>query len=253
MERIALAVCALLAFLLPVGFYCLILASINRRPRPLLVSGLWDTVALLFAVSGFFLVTMPMLMSEFFARAFFTDGFEQSLNLWAQHWLLYVTYFLFLVGGGAFVISMRLRKTMIYNVDADQFPKALELTLANVGLTGQLDHRRLILTPAIAATELTAFAVTPTKPTALITTDRRRAELAIESFAALCHVTLHWERCTPAIRQQIETELHKNLESAAPLENPGAGWFLNISGMIFGALVMVVLTFVALVFVLTRR
>jgi hypothetical protein len=250
MERIALAVCALLAFLLPVGFYCLILASINRRPRPLLVSGLWDAIGLLFAVSGFFLVTMPMLFSEFLARAVLTEGIESPLGHWLQHWIMYVAYFLCLMCGSVFLISLRTRKTMIYNVDAEQFPKALELTLAGIGLSGQRDHQRLILTPSIAAREGAAFTETPA---ATVAADQRHAELSLESFAAMCHVTLNWKKCTPALREQIETELNKNLESAAPLENPAAGWFLNISGMIFGTLLMAVLTFVVLVVILTWR
>ena len=57
MRDFALAICALLAFLLPVGFYCLILASINRRGKPLIVSGVWDSIGLLFAVSGFSMPT----------------------------------------------------------------------------------------------------------------------------------------------------------------------------------------------------
>jgi hypothetical protein len=250
MERIALAVCALLAFLLPIGFYCIILASINRRPRPLLVSGLWDAIGLLFAVSGFFLITMPMLFSEFFARALFIEGIESPLSLWLQHWIMYLAYFLFLICGSAFLIALRTRKTMIYNVDAEQFPKALELTLVGLGLSAQRDHQRLILFPSVAPSDAAAFMEAPP---ATVATDRRHAELNIESFASMCHVTLHWEKCTPSLRDQIETELNKNLESAAPLENPSASWFLNISGMIFGTLVMAVLTFVTLVFFLTWR
>ena len=100
--------------------------------------------------------------------------------------------------------------------------------------------------PTVAAS-LLRFSKSP--PAA---TDRRHAVLELESFSSMCHITLHWEKFTPDVRAQIEDELNKNLESAAPLENVGAGWFLNISGMIFGTLVMIVLTLVALV-VMFRR
>ena len=49
MRELELALCALLAFLLPVAIYCFILAILNRRGKPLLVSGVWDSVGLLFA------------------------------------------------------------------------------------------------------------------------------------------------------------------------------------------------------------
>ena len=248
MEKIALAVCALLAFLLPIGFYCLVLASINRRSRPLLVNGLWDTIGLIFALSGFFLITMPMLLSEFVARAF-TLG-DSALDAWMQHWILFIGYLLLLFCGCAFVILWRGRKTLIYNVDVAQFSKALERTLTSVGLTARLDKARLTLVPAVGR-ESTAFAETPSKPVPA-ESDTRHAELEIESFASMCHVTMHWEKFTPDVRAQIENELNKSLESSAPLENAAASWFLNISGMIFGTLVMVVLTFVALIILLRR-
>ena len=54
---------------------------------------------------------------------------------------------------------------------------------------------------------------------------------------------------SPAIVAQIENELEKCLESTAPLDNPAAGWFLNISGLIFGTLLMVVLAFVMLILI----
>ena len=56
----------------------------------------------------------------------------------------------------------------------------------------------------------------------------------------------------PYLRRQIESELDRNLEIATPLENPAAGWFLNVAGMIFGTLVMVVLAFVILVAITHR-
>src|SRR6266849_4042319 len=102
-----LAICALLVFLLPVGFYCLILASINRRGKPLIVSGVWDSVGLLFAVSGFFLATMPMLVSEFYFRTFTLAGSGEFLALWLQHWIIWLVYFLFLISGSALMILWR--------------------------------------------------------------------------------------------------------------------------------------------------
>ena len=60
---ILVAVFDLLAFLCPIGVYCFFLASINQRSRPLMVNGCWDAVGLLFALSGFALITVPTLAS----------------------------------------------------------------------------------------------------------------------------------------------------------------------------------------------
>lgn len=254
MREFALAICALLAFLLPVGFYCLILASVNRRGKPLIVSGVWDSVGLLFALSGFFLATLPMLLSEFYFRTFTLDGSGDFLALWLQHWILWVVYFLFLISGSALMILWRAHKTMIFNVDPELFAKALERTFANVGMAIKMrKEQRLILAPESRGETQESMAITQAAPKAAVAAkDSRYAELEIDSFPPMCHITLHWGNNAPEVRRQIENELEKNLESTAPLDNPAAGWFLNISGLIFGTLLMVVLAFVILI-VMSRR
>ncbi len=237
MREFALAICALLAFLLPVGFYCLILASINRRGKPLIVSGVWDSLGLLFAVSGFFLATMPMLVSEFYVRTFILGDSGEFLILWLQHWILW-----------------RAHKAMIFNVDPELFPKALERTFANVGMAIRMrKQQRLILAPESRGESQQSMAITQAVPKAAVAPeDSRYAELDIEIFPPMRHITLHWGNCAPEVRRQIENELEKCLESTAPLDNPAAGWFLNISGLIFGTLLMVVLAFVMLILISRR-
>jgi hypothetical protein len=68
----------------------------------------------------------------------------------------------------------------------------------------------------------------------------RSAELRVETFPSMCHVTLHWDIYTPEIRREVEAELEKVLTLAAPEDNPSAGWFLSVSGLIFGILFMIV-------------
>ncbi len=233
------ALCALLAFLLPVGFYCLILAAVNRRGKPLLVGGAWDSIGLLFSLSGFFLATFPMLLSEFFSRVL-------QVAIW--NWLLWGVYFLFLISGMALMLVWRAHKTIVYNVDPELFSKALEHTFANVGLSMGKKGERLLLTPLPIMESAPSTALTEEAPMpAPVVEDSRYAEMVVESFPSMCNVTLHWDNYAPEVRRQIEAELDRCLEGAAPLENSSAGWFLNISGMIFGTLFMVVATFVILV------
>lgn len=239
-QDLLLALCALLAFLLPVGFYCLVLAAINRRGKPLLVGGRLDCVGLLFALAGFFLATGPMLLSEFYRRVL-------SVDLW--HWVLWLAYFFFLISGSALMLVWRTHKTIVYNVDAELFPKSLEIALANLGLGTEKRNERLIISaqPHSAANESTGITEATPKPAPPVD-DMRYAELNVDIFPSMCNVTLHWHNYRPEVRRQIETELDRCLEAAAPLENPAAGWFLNISGMIFGTLFMVVVAFIVLVF-----
>ena len=64
-----------LAFFFPLAIYLLVLGVINRRRRPLLVSGVWDGVGLLFGVSGFLLFAGPAIFSSLSER-------------WRMTWLL---------------------------------------------------------------------------------------------------------------------------------------------------------------------
>ena len=67
----------------------------------------------------------------------------------------------------------------------------------------------------------------------------------------MCHITLRWEQCSLNLRRDIERELDKALMLAAPEENPAAGWFLTIAGLVFGVLLVITLAFS--VFVVVRE
>src|SRR5688572_30475179 len=125
MIKVALAICALLAFLFPVACYCVILAAVNRRTRPLIVRGHWDAAGLLFACSGFFLVTIPILFGELVDHWIPLDNSLISFLL-LNRWLVWLAYFLVLIAGGIWLVMSRTHKTAIYNVDPALFTKAFE-------------------------------------------------------------------------------------------------------------------------------
>src|SRR5437764_1032979 len=53
------------AFLFPLGVYCLILGAVNRRRHPVMMSAAWDFAGLLFAASGFLAFGVPGFLSSF--------------------------------------------------------------------------------------------------------------------------------------------------------------------------------------------
>jgi hypothetical protein len=235
------ALYAILAFLFPIGIYCLVLAVINRRPTPLLVSGFWDTVGLLFAGSGFFLVTIPLLLNIFYLRSLETLVGETFDSIWLRHWLIWLVYYLLLVSGSIFLFSWRMNKTMIYNIEPEVLRPALEAALGTLGLGMRLQEQRLIIAPEAGSGETSVMEGLPA-PAPTVTVPQRQAALHIESFPAMSHVTLHWEQATAETRREIEKALWPQLELAAPQENTAAGWFLSVSGMILGMSVMLLLT-----------
>jgi hypothetical protein len=50
-----------LVFLFPLGVYLLVLATINRRERPLMIAGTFDALLLSFGLSGILLWVGPAL------------------------------------------------------------------------------------------------------------------------------------------------------------------------------------------------
>ena len=253
MEKFELALGAIVAFLLPVGIYCLMLASINRRVRPTMVGGAWDAAGLLFATSGFLFITAPMLLYAFYQRVVESADGDHIDAVWLRHTALSVVYYLVVISGIVLLLLSRGNKTMIYNVDLELFPKALDRAFARLGLEANRSGSRLVVTPLKVVVEdgNTAFMETSAKLRSE-KADHRHAELQIDVFSSMCHVTLLWGKCSPNARQEIEAELHKSLENGAPLENPAAGWFLSVSGLILGAVTAIALAWMFLAIVAHR-
>jgi hypothetical protein len=232
---------AVLVFLFPLGLYTLALAYVNRARRPVLVPGLWDFVFLLFALSGFFLWTVPVLLAELFFRAIVLTEADISDTAALAVWLVYYGA---LAGGTALMLGFRRHKTAVYNVDTELLGPHLSRVLAELGLDAIHRGDRLVIAPAEAFT-------TPAPPGAFTTPDQvgavaktvdtaragaRYAEVTVDPFPTFCHATLHWDNYAPALRREVESRLAKALEDAAAVDNPAAGWFLGLSGLIFGAI-----------------
>jgi hypothetical protein len=216
---------AILLFLFPVGLYCLVLANINRRQRPLLLSGAWDALLMLAAGAGFFLVLVPALLDLLYHRsvAGAAGGDESFTSLWLRWWLLWVGYYLVLTAAAVALIVWRRHKTVIYNVDTQLFPAAFVQAGRLAGLECQAHPDRpgrYTLRPADQAV--------------------RAAEVDLEMFPSGCHVTLHWAYYAPALRLSVEQQLDKLLDEVQPADNPLAGWFLVISALIFALISLVV-------------
>jgi len=225
-----------LAFIFPIGIYCLILGALNRRDRPVLVSGPWDFAGVLFAASGVLLVVVPF-------------GMLPSLH---EHWQFYrlmghpgtgeerggVTYilslglwFLYYAGvilSAVWMLNRRRAITAVYNVDSSVLEVGLSRVLERLGLPWRRSGNYFLLSPAAS----------------------NGLALELESFPPLRHATLRWHGADAPSRQAIEKELEMVLAGMSASENSVAGWFFSL-----GASVMLVtLAGVAfLVFVNWRR
>src|SRR5262249_50491098 len=136
-------------------------------------------------------------------------------TLW---WCAWSAYYVLVLSGAALLVWLRAGKTVVYNVGAADFERALEQALARLGLGVTRSGRHLFLgipgapepqpepgpepqPTAVSAAPLSAAqAMADTPPR----TSGGDALLDVEPFAALWSVTLHWRRQNGAVRQEVE-------------------------------------------------
>jgi len=215
-----------LAFILPVGIYCLILGALNRRDRPVLVSGRWDFAGVLLAASGFLLFVGPAVLTSLHERWRFywlmgqTGGAEGEggvgYSLWVAAWY---GYYVVVVAGSAWMLNRRGEFTAVYNVDRAVLEVALARVLERIGATWRRAGNFFFL-----------------KPEPLSSTVGHGPTLQVESFAALHHATLRWRGVDEASRQDIERELDEVLSGMPASSNAVAAWFTSLgASMLFVA------------------
>jgi len=275
-----LAVCVLL----PLAVYIFILAQLNRRPHPVMVSGTWDFAGVLFALSGFLLLGGPFIMASLNQdwREFWIRSPLRSLQgLGEQWWYLRLTiwgiYFLAIAGGSIWLLRGRSRTTSIYNVTPDALDQSLERTLDRLQLVWRRTRGRIdIRHPVLADREIDSKEDQPANsdagyairgrpavldprlsPTASPRSYDRadsnppRTTVEIDPFPAMHHVTLHWSKGGGPLRKEVEEELAKSLAEVETTYNPAVMWLMSVATILlstvtFGLLMLIL--FVVFVF-----
>jgi len=264
-----------LAFLFPLAVYCFVLALVNRRTHPVMVSGTWDFVGVLFAASGLLLVVGPAIVSSLSDRwrmlwllGRLPGVGEDGSGIWAVLASLYVVA---VVGGCAYQLWQRTWSTSVYNVEPAVFDDALAGVLDGLGLSWARAGARYFLrypTPARAgAVPRHAGAVPlpggleggnggskdlPSDDVPAAGFRERSAVLAAEPFPPMRHVTLRWEAADPELRHEVEAELRKALAGVYTAHNPAGTWLLTVSAGLFCVLFLGVVLMVVLPLLLMR-
>lgn len=227
----------LLLFLFPIATYLMILASINRRDKPTLVTGFWDTMGLLLAASGALLAVGPAILTQFLWNALPAWPVDNQTPaemwdaFWRQMWLWLGLYYGVVLLGGLAILLWRTRTTVIYNVDIDRFAGVFAETLDGLGLVAARTGRWLFITSA--APQTGGFAPDAARPTL--------AQVQIETFPAMCNVSMRWREKAQGSRRQIEDSLRKKLVTARVFDNPSANWLMAAGGVLFGLIFLGVL------------
>lgn len=220
---------AVLLFLLTIGLYCLLLAILNRRARPVMLAGTLDAAAMLLAAAGFFLVLLPAILHTFESQLLLghlADAPEQFDAFVALSWALWLGYYVVLIAGAALLIYHRRDTTVIFNVEPDLFPDLVPRAAAQVGLEAIREENRFLFRAADPDAKQS-----PTAPLAI---------MEVDPFPAGSHITLRWRNDRSATRYQVERALNKLLDEARAPDNPVAGWFLLLSALVFGLVMLVI-------------
>lgn len=246
-----------LTCLFPVATYLLWLAVVNSKLRPTMMSGAWDFAGVLFALSGFLLLAGPAVLALINVRwaappqpgrlGDVTGLTGESWLIWAAVWL---AYFVTVVVGSGWLLWQRRNVTVIYNIDPDTFEELLIRALDRLALEGaRMGNRVFIGQPGAAQESAGAGKLAPGDASgngpaeaaprpALAGRTERRAELALDPFPALRHLSLHWYDSDPLVRQEVEIELGRALAELEAEPNRAAAWFLTLAGVLFAMLLV---------------
>ncbi len=263
----------LLVFVAPLAVYCMVLAMVNRRLRPVAVRGTWDLAGIIFAMSGLLFYVAPSVLALLYEktlravpldmdRSKIKAGFAGALDMWLG---LTIVYFAVLAGVGGVLFWMRRRQFVIYNLDAASFDAALTRAVAALGLTARRYGNHVVLGAARdPADEPTAVMsdnpVTPDNPVTadnpartaparpgVVNLAQPLATLEIDAFPALCNVSLTWREHVDSVRLDVERELTKALAEVRTFDNPAGGWFLGVAAALFSVLFLVTVFLVLVV------
>jgi hypothetical protein len=247
-------------FLFPVAVYLTILALVNRRTQPVVVSGVTECIGLLFAASGLLLVVAPAILSNWYHKFLEDTAFEPRgdtepvpfLSIWALWWGIWVLYYLLVLGGAALMLWWRRRRTIIYNVDPAVLEKLLREAFEKRGFeTNRLGNRLFVGAAEVPlALDENLPALEPFRATA------RRAERAmldVESFPAFCNVTLHWHADSSGVREEVERELTAALAPVRTFDNSAGTWLFMIAGLIFALIFLAAVAVVIGIFLAVRK
>jgi hypothetical protein len=236
-EEVVLLIPLLLVFLFPLAVYLLVLASINRRERPVLVSGVWDAVGLTVALAGVYLWIGPAILGTFYERGLLPgtqgDSERRFEEIWTYYPLVWGAYYVLVLVGQAAMILSRRNKTSIYNVDAAALERLVVDCFRRRGYEIAASGNLLVFKHGTSV-EITALDAPPTPAKPRVAT----GAVELDRFDPLRHVTLQWFVDDRAVRNRIEADLQPRLDEATTPENPAASWFMGLSGMMFGLVIL---------------
>ena len=224
------------ACLFPLGFYCLVLASWNKRRRPLLLGGPADFAGSLLATSGFLIVGGPLILWGLYDHSrrsavypSFTAAWEVLGTAWWPWLVAWAGYFLIVGGGSLWLLARRNITGVVYNICREDAVRLIPNALERLGL----DYAR----------RGSEFWIETPQPDGL-----RRAIVDVTVTPILRTLTFRWLAAPGKIRDEIESVVRAELADIVSPPNPLAGWFLTCGSALFSLMILLLGWFIALVY-----
>jgi hypothetical protein len=241
-----------LVFLFPLGVYLLVLATINRRERPLMIAGVWDALMMSLGLSGILLWVGPALLGAFYEKGLLPGAADKTSRQFDEIWALYpwiwVSYYVLVLCGQALMVISRRDKTSVYNVDAAALANVVGRVLADNGFRTSQDRGIIVfekaIDPPVSSTGIVDHDAYPLKaPPIAADKTAETGAVDIDSFPPLRHATLHWH-ADDRVRRTIEADVDARLLDAVTAENPSVTWLLGASGAIFAFVIVGAIFFI---------
>jgi hypothetical protein len=247
----------------PLLLHCLFLTTLNRRPHPVLVWGLWDFAEVLFAASGFLLFGGPCILAGFnqnYRDYLLLGPLRPAPKLTAAGgylWLaLWVGYFALVVAGAGFMLCRRRLATSIYNVEPEAFQESLAAVLDRLKLDWVrgpdgvcLGARNSLGEPAAEEVAEAGYRTAQALELEELhgTRGPERLAVKVDVFPAMRHVALYWPAGADLLRHEVEAGLAKELAGVRTRHNPVGPWLLSVAAAlaVVMAFALLFLAFVA--------
>lgn len=186
--------------------YLAILARMNQRDRPVVLSGAWDFLGLLGGLSGFLMMGMVVFVFivQSNARYIFRQDWEALRTAWTHeqlYWALSILGYLLIVVGLSTITLLNRGKTLsVYNVDRGAVEEAVEGALADAGFAA---HR-----------------------SGNVWSETREL-VRIDPTPLWHHIAVQILIADPRIREELERSLRARLAQVVTPENPSGLWLLS--------------------------
>jgi hypothetical protein len=220
-----------LAFVVPLAIYLATLARINRSPHPIMISGRWDFVGVLFASSGILLVGGPAILTGLYDqwRLAWILGQVRFLHEVGDSWYFWLAiwgvYFVVVIAWAAHYLYHRGNLTSVYNVDPPVLLEVLKHVLENQGIETLANHgNRLVISPRGIGR---AFSFVG--PAA----SQSGVEVGIDPFPAMKHVTLRWPADSSGLQTRVESALARVLPEVETPPHMVGSWLMSIAITLF--------------------